>query len=523
MAKARRPARQQLPSGPIPASALRSKGDDFSVEPRVDGVSGRSDGKPRRRTVGSEPIGLATLQLLDQFVSSPATWQFVDSLLADEVTPRSGRRPESGLADMILVEYATTLLVSNRATVTALNDPHTWQRLFAGPVSAFPDTPRWRLSARPPSRDQYYRLRNRYFSDPEAVAAFQQLINDLADEVARLIGIGDASGSLTHPASNNIVYGDGTHLEALFNHNSPYIDANGEIHVRRIDPDAKPYHVEGKAAGRMLVSAMARNPNANERVILRMGFKPSGVSDATVFTDMALDVFEKLRGVQGIAYDMAMRPENIDRIQDTGRHALVKAQRTSSGLFAEANLGEHIARFADGRPAHKVVVVAIDTGPHIKVILDGEPHWIPLERIQTKSRPNTETITLYGHWRIPDIPEVPITLRRGQIRVRQNSTDEERAIKRRRTRALRTIPETDPDFVRLYGLREDAESMHHHLKSQLVNRRCRCVGDTRNLLYLLMYQLRTLFTAVIAWQRRTGGDASHILGTWHPPPGRAAA
>lgn len=301
---------------------------------------------------------------------------------------------------------------------------------------------------------------------------------------AQLIGIGDASGSWTHPASNNIVMAAGVRAATWgCNHNTPYVDADGEIHMRRIDPDAKPYHLEGKAAGRMLVSAMARNPHPNERIILRMGLKPPGVSDATLFTDMALDVFDKLPRVQGIAYDMAMHAENIDRIHDTGRHAILKVQRTSSGGYAQANLGEHIARFTDGRPEQKVVVVAIDSAPHIKVILDGQQHWIPLERIQTKPRSNTGTITLYGRWRIPDVPEVPIALRRGQINVRHNSTDDERASKRRRTRALRTIPETDPDFARLYGLREDAESMHHHLKSQLVNRRCRCVGDVRNLLY----------------------------------------
>jgi hypothetical protein len=82
---------------------------------------------------------------------------------------------------------------------------------------------------------------------------------------------------------------------------------------------------------------------------------------------------------------------------------------------------------------------------------------------------------------------------------------------------LRTIPESDADFSRLYGVREDTESMHHHLKSSLPNGRARCVGVLRNLINFHAYQLRTAVTALLAWARRTGSDLQQWFGHWRPP------
>jgi starvation-inducible outer membrane lipoprotein len=72
----------------------------------------------------------------------------------------------------------------------------------------------------------------------------------------------------------------------------------------------------------------------------------------------------------------------------------------------------------------------------------------------------------------------------------------------------------------LYGLREDTESMHHHLKERLGNGRARCVGPQRQRINLHAYQLRTSMTAVLAWHLRTDADLTPWFGRWQPP-GRA--
>ncbi len=54
-----------------------------------------------------------------------------------------------------------------------------------------------------------------------------------------------------------------------------------------------------------------------------------------------------------------------------------------------------------------------------------------------------------------------------------------------RPRYLRSIPLNDPDFARLYGLRE--------------------------------YQMHQMVVALMASKIRTGGDVSEFLGRWEPP------
>ena len=51
-----------------------------------------------------------------------------------------------------------------------------------------------------------------------------------------------------------------------------------------------------------------------------------------------------------------------------------------------------------------------------------------------------------------------------RLSIRFNSTDQEVIAGRRRTQALRAIPETDADFAELFGMREDMEAMFADLK-----------------------------------------------------------
>jgi hypothetical protein len=85
-----------------------------------------------------------------------------------------------------------------------------------------------------------------------------------------------------------------------------------------------------------------------------------------------------------------------------------------------------------------------------------------------------------------------------------------------RTRALRPIPSTDPDFAALYGVRNDTESKHQVMKSVLLNKRLHVVGINRVRLHMHAWQLAVTLGAALAWHERTGGDISHLFA--HPPP-----
>ena len=83
---------------------------------------------------------------------------------------------------------------------------------------------------------------------------------------------------------------------------------------------------------------------------------------------------------------------------------------------------------------------------------------------------------LYQDWTIPDGPEIRRSLRGAWVRLRHNSTPQERAEKRRRTRHLRQAPEGSTMFEHLFGRREDVEALHNHFKKRMDEKRARCVG-----------------------------------------------
>ncbi len=119
------------------------------------------------------------------------------------------------------------------------------------------------------------------------------------------------------------------------------------------------------------------------------------------------------------------------------------------------------------------------------MVFEGERIQIDLEmRKLDRGADRGDGCRIYGSWRIPDRPEVPRRLRGATTRIRHNSTKEEVAENRRRTRALRAIAPGTDAFNELFGIREDAESMHSHLKSRLINRRARSTGVIRKQLNL---------------------------------------
>ena len=64
---------------------------------------------------------------------------------------------------------------------------------------------------------------------------------------------------------------------------------------------------------------------------------------------------------------------------------------------------------------------------------------------------------------------------------RRSRCDPEQA----RDRALKAISPSDPDFAALFGVREDTESMHNHIKGPLINSRLRGLGRHRVMINML--------------------------------------
>jgi len=508
---------------PIPIRQLNARPGDFSVEERLDGPTGSAGIRPGRKRPPTPPtLELSIPQQIQAIAAWSGLWELAEKMESQE-SPRSrtGRPRQCRAADVLLFNIACSILGSARATHRFFRDSVQWQLICDTAAAAYPDDPTRRLSVSGITRNQHASYRKAQLEFDDAIEGLATAFETLCAEIAIATGMCDpARGSWTEPAAENMVRGDGTWLPSLYNSSSPtYIDpTTGEIIPTRFDPDATAYRDNSLANGNMLVSVIARNPYPNERLILALDFKPhSNMSDATLAVDMALRIFPQLPGMQGFVYDMALHATDYDRLLSKGLIPVSKAQRTKTGKVPVFNLNECEFTLTDGTKKY-LVVQAVDGTPRIELVIGDERQSVGLVRIKTKRiSDRTDTYRFYGTWQIPNLPGIPRNLRNATTPIRHNSSKHEIADNTPRTRALRVIPETDDSFDRLFGLREDSESMHHHLKMTLPNGRARSVGMHRQLFDLHGYQAHLAITTLLAWHHRTGADLSRWFGQWKPP------
>jgi hypothetical protein len=77
----------------------------------------------------------------------------------------------------------------------------------------------------------------------------------------------------------------------------------------------------------------------------------------------------------------------------------------------------------------------------------------------------------------------------GQITVRLHQDDEDRKRHFNRTENVRPIPPSDPDFARLYGRRNDSESMNRAMEDTLFLGRAHSLGWRRQQVEVLGWAL----------------------------------
>jgi hypothetical protein len=85
--------------------------------------------------------------------------------------------------------------------------------------------------------------------------------------------------------------------------------------------------------------------------------------------------------------------------------------------------------------------------------------------------------------------ELPNSLGGGEITVRLHANEHDKARGLNRTENVRPIPQSDPEFARLYARRNDAESINRALNDTLYLGRAHSVGRRRQLVEVLGYAL----------------------------------
>lgn len=494
---------------------IKQKPADLGLKDGDEGAE--SDNGPRQRTKHTEPLKMSVVDYAAMYACADQTWS--DALHYESILNEArsvGRRRVGQVAMVIFVNMLVNQVMSVRKAFNLLQDPNIWKLVVDAVEHAWPDHPERRLNSLPPSRDQYIRLLNRLTDDvPGFADDFRQRTRERGVTSAEFVGCGSVKDSLTHPSPANLITGDGTWEEAMLNGmpGKRYLNrATGELISRRCDPDATLTHKHDKRPGNLIVSVQMRTEFGHERIILDTTYKRGDGGEATLATDMALNIADRFHQIRGLVYDMALSAADQDRIGATGRHVVCHVPRTTKNKVRIQNIGSQ--KFTkDGRSFEQQVVV-IDGCPLIYVLdSDGEEWAVPLFRVQTKAR----STTLYNSFEIPSFPIVPVSKRGAITWIRPFSSDEDREAKRLRPLYLRSIPNNDLDFDELFGIREDTESMHNDLKSRRKDRRARSVGLARREFNLRGYQAHQNLVAVVAHSLRTGKDMSDLFGNWRPP------
>ncbi len=495
------------------------------------GASGHRP-RPRRRAGGNrrvkgEPLRLSDLAKIERVACLDVLWEMAAEIEAtDDQRPRPGGKRHHGAIENLLFEFVA-LVEGYRGAERLLGDLHTWKRMRRAVKKRYRDRRERRLARTPITRAQNYRFHKQFFTH-DIIDRLQELAtHDCLKAVKHLGGLDSQAGSHLHPETTQLLTGDGT-VVALAVKKRPQrcLDHDPADPHHRCDDEARSHYAIGKHRGGprgwMAVKVLWRAPRKQHRILVDFDLRTPGRSDGTVFTDLverlAMTHPEHLTGCRGSIYDMALEGRDCERLLSLGVTPIGKTPRRN-GNVAQKNLGPHEFRLptSPGQiPLRATLpVIAIDGAPALRLV-DGNGIFrsLPLTRTRHDLRRHTRRhrFTLYVDWQIPDHPLVPNHLVGAVTTIRHNSTPQELAYSPAgRSTALRVIAEHDPDFDRLFGLREDTESSNAHLK-RILRGRARGHSSRRMRLTLLAYQLLLLVTALEAHHKETGDRMSGFFG-----------
>jgi hypothetical protein len=472
----------------------------------------------RRHLSVARTQALTTTQQITAVFRHPALYD-----LAEVIPDRSPvGRPAEHPGYLLLAYGVLARVLRSGARVEAeLAQPHTWGLVtdtIAEMAEQLPGGLARLPGARPPGWDAWKYARNRHLTDPEVLSELQDRFTAAAVAQARSLGLLDPAGpgSLCHPDRSSVVYGDGTVIRPMYRPPAAkrvtdrrtgettvvYLDAAGkpiDAPTRRFDPDAADYHGHtGSVHGQNYVCLYARGDAPHQRVVLAAGRVEAPGREAAT----AVELIKRLHPVAGpgmkvVVYDGALRGTHIEDLMTTCGLIVVnkvaaqplaepdKAARGDAKAVKWFPLGVWEHHTPRGTCTHQLSAV---DGAVCETGLDemGEPVVLArLDRKQVK-RPRRST----GRYHFNVAYQVPCENDpTGAFLAWVTPHGEPGDPDSRRAENVRIIAEGEPDFTRLYGLRNDAEAFNAHLKRTLLVDRAMSLGGSRQLLDVLCYGL----------------------------------
>ncbi len=334
-------------------------------------------------------------------------------------------------------------------------------------------------TAPPLLSDTHRHVRNRLTRDEyleDLLDSFTRHSVGIAQEVGLLRP--DGPGSRTYPHPSRTIYGDGTVVRPMY----------GKADHGRQDPDAEEHaRHDGLIYGNDLVAIAARGPESGRRVILAVG----RVQERGHEGDEAIRLIRMVHaiagdGIQAVVYDGAFRGVHHETVM------------TEFGLVVVNKV--HAATRDENSRSHRKIPLGqwthtVRNRPcvHTLVICNGAVHDSTLDdsgRLVLSDALVRKQVRRYarGHgngWRFTlgvtvPCPREPFT---AWISPHRQTGDRGRG----RPDQMRLIPEVDPYFQTLYGLRNDSESINSGYKRTLIVDRAAVLGWRRQVVDLMSW------------------------------------
>ena len=406
------------------------------------------------RLVNGERQSVSKIEQLLRLTSTPWFRKVVAYL--DEVASSAGsigRPRQHTVADWVVFWLAAEICGGVRAAHDELGDPVTWRRIREEVAEQQPTSPEQRISAHPINRFQYSRFLDRYLG-PEQLDALGSISTANAVKTAVEVGLFDnAKGSRTRPDPANCVTGDGTVINTMFNPRKRRVDTEtGEITHSRHDPDGRHHYANkthisdgdaecdmcsaapnknrrkpslGTRGSYEAVSVVAQSGQRQGRVVLDMRLTQDGETEASVFTDMVLDLLktpEIEAGLQAVAYDMALHSVDTDRLQDEGLVVVNKLPLVKGKKIKRRTVHDQTLKLPDGTTTETAVHFVNGT-PCLKLFdADTEEWYLKLDRVSTQINQQKAKKVIYTQWRVPG-HVLAGDLVDATLRIRHNSTN----------------------------------------------------------------------------------------------------
>ncbi len=303
------------------------------------------------------------------------------------------------------------------------------------------------------------------------------------------------------------------------------IKATGELRPVRQDTARQRYGeggVEGLAWGTKFAIASIRSSLANHRVILGVAHFDATTEggEGRVFTRLALDLAQRTGGIHGFTADGAWRGTHLNEIQTvTGCGIIAPARRRTArkgGILIDGH--GYAAQPLPWSPrrvkreaqcgGHQLWAAAGTIFEHF-VNVDGGSEYRELTRHQTKrdsTRHKDETVRhqFYGRYSLPCAGHPDHEWWEPLL-----TTDADRKIGFNRTEYLRMAPATSHDHRRLYGMRQDTESLNAQLERAFYGQRLPAWGVHNQTAVVLLATLADNAWALQVWRDEAQHQQHH--------------